>query len=232
MVWAATRHNDDWHTLTALTLLPYQWQMLVSLLLTTMASSNQDGAQEFAHSACRHFALLLASGWGARPAPALPPTSKYASYPVLDGMPASVTALKHLHPCAILEAFEEVRLGSLGTIWCSVRALPRQSRPSKIHVSKSSCFLRPQGFALKNTKERDAVLGCMSAFLGALKVVTTAQSSAPPQASSQPGNDTLLAGLDTPAAASSTGDRWRIATGHRFGSSPLAVLLICLPASL
>lgn len=82
--------------------------MLVSLLLTTMASSKEAWTLDFSHNACRHFALLLASGWGALQAPALPPSSKYASYPVLGGMPAKVTALKHLHPCAILEAFQQV----------------------------------------------------------------------------------------------------------------------------
>jgi hypothetical protein len=82
--------------------------MLVSLLLTTMASARNEGAADFAHGVCRHFALLLASGWGAQQPPALPPSSKYASYPVLDGVPAKVTALKHLHPKAVLEAFQEV----------------------------------------------------------------------------------------------------------------------------
>ena len=85
-------------------------QMLVSLLLTTMASSGQEGAGSFAHSTCRHFALLFASGWGQQLPPALPPSSKYGSYPVLDGVPAKVTALKHLHPQAVLEAFQEVRV--------------------------------------------------------------------------------------------------------------------------
>lgn len=83
--------------------------MLVTLLLTTMASAGNSGAGDFAHGACRHFALLFASRWGRQALPALPPTSKYASYPVLDGMPANVAALKHLHPQAILEAFQEVR---------------------------------------------------------------------------------------------------------------------------
>lgn len=84
--------------------------MLVLLLLTTMASASNEGAREFALGTCRHFALLLASQWGRQPLPALPPTSKYTSYPVLDGMPANAAALKDLHPQAVLEAFQEVRI--------------------------------------------------------------------------------------------------------------------------
>lgn len=82
--------------------------MLVLLLLTTMASASKEGARDFALGTCRHFALLLASQWGRQPSPALPPTSKYTSYPVLDGMPANAAALKDLHPQAVLEAFQEV----------------------------------------------------------------------------------------------------------------------------
>ncbi|PSC74456.1 transformation transcription domain-associated -like [Micractinium conductrix] len=82
--------------------------MLVSLLLTTMASARREGGGAYAHGVCRHFALLLASGWGAQQAPPLPPSSKYSRYPVLqDDMPAKVTALKHLHPNTVLEAFQE-----------------------------------------------------------------------------------------------------------------------------
>ena len=89
---------------------PPRMQMLVSLLLTTMASARREGGGAYAHGVCRHFALLLASGWGAQQAPPLPPSSKYSRYPVLqDGMPAKVTALKHLHPNTVLEAFQEVR---------------------------------------------------------------------------------------------------------------------------
>lgn len=82
--------------------------MLVTLLLTTMSSAHRAEADTFAHSVSRHFALLFASSWGRHPAPPLPPSSKYASYPVLEGMPANVAALKHLHPEAILEAFQQV----------------------------------------------------------------------------------------------------------------------------
>ncbi|KAL4854024.1 Transcription-associated protein 1 [Chlorella vulgaris] len=82
-------------------------QMLVSLLVTTMASSHLPGAEDFAFGTCRHFALLVASGWGQSLQPALPPSSKYASYPVLDGVPAAVAALRHLHPGAISDAFQE-----------------------------------------------------------------------------------------------------------------------------
>ncbi|KAL4439666.1 hypothetical protein ABPG75_002667 [Micractinium tetrahymenae] len=140
--------------------------MLVSLLLTTMATSNQAGARDFAHNACRHFALLLASGWATQQAPALPPSSKYASYPVLGGMPAKVTALKHLHPHAILEALQE-------------------------------------GFALQSMEERDAVLGCMAAFLDALGVATSTKRNLPAQAHGQPGNGVPLGGFGAQAAASS-----------------------------
>lgn len=91
-------------------------QMLVLLLLTTMAAASIDGAREFALGACRHFALLLASQWGRQPLPALPPTSKYTSYPVLNGMPANAAALKELHPQAILEAFQEVRPACLPAV--------------------------------------------------------------------------------------------------------------------
>lgn len=103
-----------------------QVQMLVSLLLTTMASAGHVGASDFAHSTCRHFALLFASGWGREPLAALPPSSKYTSYPVLEGMPASVAALKHLHPQAILEAFQEVR--RLWRAWHLSRAVARPPR--------------------------------------------------------------------------------------------------------
>jgi hypothetical protein len=84
-------------------------QMLTSLLVTTMSSSRFDqSSEEFAFGACRHFALLLASTWGRLPNPPLPPSSKYAAYPVLNGIPATVAALKHLHPEAILDAFAKV----------------------------------------------------------------------------------------------------------------------------
>lgn len=82
--------------------------MLVMLLVTTMGSAGLSSAHGFAYSTCRHFALLLASGWGRMPAPPLPPSSKYTSYPVLDGMPAYVVGLRHLDPHMILEAFQEV----------------------------------------------------------------------------------------------------------------------------
>lgn len=78
------------------------------LLVTTMAAASLTAAQDFAYSACRHFALLLASGWGRLPSTPLPPSSKYTSYAVLDGVPAYVAALRHLDPRSILEAFQEV----------------------------------------------------------------------------------------------------------------------------
>lgn len=87
--------------------------MLTSLLVTTMSCSRFDqSSEEFAFGACRHFALLLASPWGRLPNPPLPPSSKYAAYPVLSGIPATVAALKHLHPEAILDAFAEVPAAS------------------------------------------------------------------------------------------------------------------------
>lgn len=97
--------------------LPLALQMLTSLLAITMSSSRFGGSSEdFAFGACRHFALLLASTWGRLPNPALPPSSKHAAYPVLSGIPATVAALKHLHPEAILDAFTEVPVSLLHSL--------------------------------------------------------------------------------------------------------------------
>ena len=95
--------------------------MLVSLLVLSMSVSELPQPTAFAHAVCRHFALLFAAGWGLNQPPALPPSSKYSSYPVLDGVPAHVAALKYLHPEAILEAFQEVCM--LQHTFCAARAL-------------------------------------------------------------------------------------------------------------
>lgn len=140
-------------------------QMLVSLLVTTMASSTLSGAEDFAFSTCRHFALLLASGWGRAQPPVLPPSSKYTSYPVLDGVPATVAALKHLHPQAILEAFQEVS------------CLTFYARGTRCCCTPVRCavLVASQGFALARKEDRRAVLNCLAIFLDALDVITTAQ---------------------------------------------------------
>lgn len=57
------------------------------------------------------------------------------------------------------------------------------------------------------------MLGCMAEFLGALELVTAAQTDLPAQAPSQPSNGMLLAGVDAQAAALSTGDTWHIFRG-------------------
>lgn len=150
-------------------------QMLVSLLVTTMASSSHPSAAGFAHNTCRHFALLMASGWGRPPPPALPPSSKYATYPVLGGMPANTAALKHLHPQAVLEAFQEVR--RVGWAVTVERVLLNTATPSR---KRSSVFpfcsrFHCQGFALAAAAERAAVLTCLAVFLDALDTVTSAQ---------------------------------------------------------
>lgn len=87
--------------------------MLETLLVSVMASAAYDDqlggtAKEFAHSTCRHFALLLASGWGdaAMPPPA-PLSSRISDYGVKGGIPAYVASLKHLQPHILLDSFQE-----------------------------------------------------------------------------------------------------------------------------
>jgi hypothetical protein len=85
--------------------------MLVSLLVATMALSDSNDEDDFASSTCRHFALLFASPWGCTLPPELPLSSKYTSYPLLGDLPTSVAGLRHLHPRAILNAFQDVSCG-------------------------------------------------------------------------------------------------------------------------
>ena len=175
------------------------------LLVTSMASASLSAARDFAHSTCRHFALLLASGWGRLPSPPLPPSSKYTSYPVLDGVPAHVGALRHLDPHSILEAFQEVR-PDCHRCRC---AEPLQDR----HFDQSASL---QGFVLMDSDQRGAVLGCMSVFLETLDVVTSAQ-----QGFIELGHATV-AGALTVAASFCCRSRHELSIGYHAGHGCLA----------
>eukprot|EP00887_Chlorella_sp_A99_P004017 scaffold11.g4017.t1 len=97
--------------------------MLEQLLVTTMVASAEgsDLAEEaapFALATVRHFALLLAVGWGAQAAPPVPPSSRHMRYGAMGGVSACVAILKHLDPRIILDAFQ----AGLGTPQAGQRA--------------------------------------------------------------------------------------------------------------
>lgn len=89
-------------------------KMLETVLTALVSSSRVEDEIEgcnsklFAHSTCRHFAYLMASGWAKMGIPPwAPPTSRMTRYNVLGGIPACVATLKHLQPHILLDAFEQ-----------------------------------------------------------------------------------------------------------------------------
>lgn len=89
-------------------------KMLETVLTALVSSSRVEdeiedcNSKSFAHSTCRHFAYLMASGWARMAIPPwAPPTSRMTRYNVLGGIPACVATLKHLQPHILLDAFEQ-----------------------------------------------------------------------------------------------------------------------------
>jgi transformation/transcription domain-associated protein len=89
-------------------------KMLETVLTALISSSYVEDeidacdSRGFAHATCRHFALLMSSGWANMAIPPwAPPTSRMVKYDVLGGIPAYVATLKHLQPHILLDAFEQ-----------------------------------------------------------------------------------------------------------------------------
>ena len=89
-------------------------KMLETVLTALVSSSyvedeiDECQSRSFAHATCRHFALLMSSGWANMAIPPwAPPTSRMVKYDVLGGIPAYVATLKHLQPHILLDAFEQ-----------------------------------------------------------------------------------------------------------------------------